>query len=91
MSQQLPAAPAHPTRLITNSASLGVDLTNIMLEKIATDGEVLVAVSNMALAGDGGMLQTFVEGVKSAGISNAMVVAIDQQTVQQVSIRRLPW
>jgi len=56
-----------------------------ILRKVAINGEVLVAVSNMALAGDGGMLQTFVEGLKAAGITNAMIVAIDSQTEAQVN------
>ena len=58
--------------------------------QIAVNGEVLAAVSNMALAGDGGMLQTFVESVKAAGIPNAMVVAIDQNTVNQVRAAQMP-
>eukprot|EP00193_Tetraselmis_chui_P019917 CAMPEP_0177786522 /NCGR_PEP_ID=MMETSP0491_2-20121128/20977_1 /TAXON_ID=63592 /ORGANISM="Tetraselmis chuii, Strain PLY429" /LENGTH=163 /DNA_ID=CAMNT_0019307757 /DNA_START=185 /DNA_END=673 /DNA_ORIENTATION=- len=61
-----------------------------LLRQIALNGEVLAAVSNMALAGDGGMLQTFVESVKRAGIANAMVVAIDAQTKRQVRGARRP-
>mmetsp|Transcript_4625 Transcript_4625/g.11207 ORF Transcript_4625/g.11207 Transcript_4625/m.11207 type:complete len:390 (-) Transcript_4625:521-1690(-) len=56
-----------------------------VLRKVSLNGELLVAVSNMALAGDGGMLETFVRSVQAAGIPNAMVVAIDDATVRQVS------
>jgi len=61
-----------------------------LLRKIALNGEVLAAVSNMALAGDGGMLQTFVESVRAAGIQNAMVIAIDPQTKRQVEKWGMP-
>lgn len=53
-----------------------------ILEKVAIDGEVLVAVSNHALInaeGDYGMLRTWLDGVQHAGVKNYLVVAIDDQ------------
>ena len=44
------------------------------------DGEVLAAMSNINYAQPGGMLDTWMEGVKRCGVKNAMVIALDAMT-----------
>lgn len=39
----------------------------------------MVAISNLNYAMPGGMLTTWAEGVKRAGVKNAMVVALDDE------------
>jgi len=51
-----------------------------ILEKVAVNNEVLVAVSNSALIspdGKYGMLRLWIDGCKRAGVKNFMVIAID--------------
>ena len=48
--------------------------------QVAVDGEVLAAMSNINYATPGGMLDTWMEGVKRAGVKNAMVIALDAMT-----------
>ena len=58
-----------------------------LLRKIAVDNEVLVAVSNINYAQKGGMLDLWMDGVKRAGVENALVVALDDQTKRNVEER----
>ena len=53
--------------------------------QVAIDDEVIVAVSNKNYAGPGNMLATWMEHVKRAGITNAMVVALDDETRAHVA------
>ena len=48
--------------------------------QVAKDDEVMVAISNSNYAMPGGMLDTWMESVKRANVSNAMVIALDKQT-----------
>lgn len=58
-----------------------------VLRKVAVDDEVLVAVSNINYAGKGGMLDLWMDGVKRAGVKNALVVALDDATKHNVEER----
>lgn len=49
------------------------------LRKVAPTREVLVAVANKNTMWDG-MLQTFLSGVKRAGVNNHLIIALDQET-----------
>lgn len=57
------------------------------LRKVAIDNEVLVAVSNINYAQKGGMLDLWMDGVQRSGVRNAMVVALDEETKQNVEAR----
>jgi hypothetical protein len=49
---------------------------------IAIDGEVLAAVSNKALItkdGAYGMLKTWIDSVRKAGVTNFMVICLDDE------------
>ena len=48
--------------------------------QVAVDGEVLAAMSNINYARLGGMLDTWMDGVKRCGVANAMVIALDAET-----------
>ena len=48
--------------------------------QVAIDNEVMVAISNLNYAMPGGMLMTWAECIKRAGVKNAMVVALDDHT-----------
>jgi len=48
--------------------------------QVSINNEVMVAISNRNYAMPGGMLTTWMENVKRAGVNNAMVVALDAQT-----------
>lgn len=50
------------------------------LKKVAINNEVIVAVSNKNYAWPGGMLELWATNVKRAGVKNAMVVALDDDT-----------
>lgn len=54
------------------------------LKKVAINNEVLVAVSNANYAWPGGMLELWMRSVKRAGVKNAMVVALDEDTKTNV-------
>jgi hypothetical protein len=54
------------------------------LKKVAINNEVLVAVSNANYAWPGGMLELWMKSVKRAGVKNAMVVALDEDTKTNV-------
>jgi hypothetical protein len=60
------------------------------LEKVAINNEVLVAVSNANYAWPGGMLELWMKSVKQAGVKNAMVVALDEDTKINVEKFGLP-
>ena len=64
------------------------DLSEV-LEEVAVNNEVLVAVSNINYAAKGGMLDTWMDGVKRAGVKNALVIALDDQTKRNVEERGL--
>ena len=51
-----------------------------MVPQVAINNEVMVAISNLNYAMPGGMLTTWIEGIKRAGVKNAMVVALDDHT-----------
>lgn len=54
----------------------------------------MVAVSNRALIssnGDSGMLRVWVDGVKHAGVKNALVVALDDQTAVAMARLEIPF
>lgn len=56
-----------------------------ILERVAINGEVMAAVSNKALVtedGKYGMLETFVTNVKRAGVTNFLVIALDDHTAK---------
>ena len=48
--------------------------------QVAIKDELVVAISNKNYAGQGNMLATWMEHVKRAGVTNAMVVALDEPT-----------
>ena len=50
------------------------------MPQVAIKNEVMVAISNLNYAMPGGMLTTWIEGIKRAGVKNAMVVALDDHT-----------
>lgn len=54
------------------------------LKKVAINNEVLVAVSNKNYAWPGGMLEVWMRNVKKAGVKNAMVLALDDETKANV-------
>ncbi|DBA81187.1 hypothetical protein WJX79_006838 [Trebouxia sp. C0005] len=51
-----------------------------VLRQVSINNEIMVAISNRNYAMPGGMLTTWTENVKRAGVKNAMVVALDAQT-----------
>lgn len=48
--------------------------------QVAINNEVMIAISDMNYAMPNGMLTTWIENVKLAGVKNAMVVALDART-----------
>ena len=48
--------------------------------QVAKNNEVMVAISNRNLAGRGNMLDLWMRNVKRAGVTNAFVVALDEET-----------
>ena len=58
--------------------------------QVAIKNEVLVAISNRNYAGPGNMLATWMDNVKRAGVSNALVVALDKETKAHVTQAGLP-
>lgn len=60
------------------------------LRKVAINNEVLVAVSNRNYAWPGGMLELWMKSVKAAGVKNAMVVALDDDTKKNVEAFGFP-
>jgi len=62
----------------------------VFLKKVAINNELLVAVSNANYAWPGGMLELWMKSVKQAGVKNAMVVALDEDTKINVEKFGLP-
>ena len=58
-----------------------------LLREVAINDEVMVAVSNINYARPGGMLDLWMDGVKRAGVRNALVVALDEETKENVEKR----
>jgi hypothetical protein len=58
------------------------------LLKIAPNREVLVGVSNVNPLREG-MLETFLHGIKQAGVSNYLVVALDEETERELKFRNI--
>lgn len=58
-----------------------------LLKKISITNEVLVAVSNKNYAQPGGMLEVWIDGVTRAGIKNALIIALDDETKRNVQSR----
>ena len=54
------------------------------MSQVAINNEVMVAICNRNYAMPGGMLTTWMENVKRAGVQNAMVVALDADTKKHV-------
>ena len=61
-----------------HQSSIGKALLTIV--QVAINNEVMIAISDMNYATPNGMLTTWIENVKLAGVKNAMVVALDAQT-----------
>ncbi len=72
---------AHPVALLKNSHAHG---------QVAIDNEVMVAISNSNYAMPGGMLDTWMEGVKRANVTNAMVIALDRETKDHAESMGVP-
>lgn len=60
------------------------------LKKVAINGEVMVAVSNINYATKGNMVDMWIEGVRRAGVKNAMVIALDDDTKKNVEEQGFP-
>jgi hypothetical protein len=58
------------------------------LLKVAPNREVLVGVSNVNPLREG-MLETFLQGIKQAGVSNYLVVALDEETERELKFRNI--
>lgn len=56
---------------------LCVELSGV---QVAKDNEVLVAISNRNYARPGEMLDSWMRTVKGAGVTNALIVALDEDT-----------
>ena len=60
-----------------------------MIMQVAINNEVMIAISDRNYATPNGMLATWMENVKLAGVKNAMVVALDAQTKARVEAQGL--
>lgn len=60
------------------------------MRNVAKNNEILVAVSNANYAWPGGMLELWMRCVKNAGVENAMIVALDDETKENVEKFGLP-
>jgi len=80
-----PTAP-FPPREICSSEELG-NLCDV-LYRIHVNREVLVAVSNKNIFH---MLGMYIEGVRKANVSNAMVVALDEETGRYCRSKNFPY
>lgn len=58
--------------------------------QVAINNEVLAAMSNINYARPGGMLDTWMEGVKRCGVKNAMVIALDAETKKNAESFGIP-
>jgi hypothetical protein len=61
-----------------------------MYTQVAINNEVFASLSNKNYAKPGGMLDTWMEGVKRSGVKNAMVIALDDETRQNAEARGVP-
>ncbi|GAB4813747.1 hypothetical protein N2152v2_000793 [Parachlorella kessleri] len=60
------------------------------LRRVAVNNEVVLAVSNKNLAWPGGMLESWVANVRRAGIRNALVLALDDETKAAMDKQAFP-
>ena len=58
--------------------------------QVAKDDEVMVAISNSNYAMPGGMLDTWISGVKRANVTNAMLIALDKETKEHAESMGIP-
>ena len=58
--------------------------------QVAKNNEVMLAISNKNYAMPGGMLDTWMESVKRANVTNAMVVALDLETKKHAESMGIP-
>ena len=58
--------------------------------QVAIDDEVMLAISNSNYAMPGGMLDTWMDGVKRANVTNAMVIALDRDTKDHAESMGVP-
>lgn len=58
--------------------------------QVAVNNEVFAAMSNANYARPGGMLDTWMESVKRAGVKNAMVIALDAETRANAEAKGVP-
>jgi hypothetical protein len=80
------AAAAAPTSAATAAAirkDPQLKALKAYLQKVAPSKEVLIGVSNMNPLREG-MLGTFLEGVKQAKVDNYVIVALDEETTQEM-------
>lgn len=56
----------------------------------AVNNEVMVAISNRNYAGPGNMLDIWMDNVVRAGVTNALVVALDSSTKEHVATKKFP-
>lgn len=61
-----------------------------LLSSIAKSNEVMVAISNYNYARPGGMLDLWIDNVRQSGVTNAMVLALDEQTLDGVQQKGFP-
>ena len=57
---------------------------------MAINGEVLATMSNINYGAKGGMLDTWMDGVKRCGVKNAMVIALDAETKKNAEAYGIP-
>ena len=58
--------------------------------QVAKNNEVMLAISNRNYAMPGGMLDTWMESVKRAKVTNAIVVALDLETKKHAESMGIP-
>ena len=58
--------------------------------QVAKNNEVMLAISNKNYAMPGGMLDTWMESVKRANVTNAMIVALDSETKKHAESMGIP-
>jgi len=85
MNWVIPKSDPWPPQAIC--ASLGLESLCETVARVAVNREVIAAVSNKNIFH---MLQLFVNGIKTAGVKNGMVVALDDETSQWLEARNVP-
>lgn len=58
--------------------------------QIGVKNEVMVAISNRNYAGKGSMLDIWIRNVKRSNVTNAMVVALDEETQKFAEAEQIP-